>query len=430
MLDEKLSRHIENHYEEYSLDMFAMNMSSDLEEMELFYKLFETVTSHGKYAWETVRDAGATSELNLTRADGGTCHVINLATYNYLGYNQHPEVVKAAQDAIARYGLGTCGSPVIGRTDLHKRFEDALCDFFALPDHGISLFNSGYAVNLGAIQAFIKPGNCVLLDANVHMSIVEGAKLSGGTVATFAHNDMAALEEKLKKYCDEFTRVLICVDGLYSCDGDRADLKEIVRLAKQYNAFTLVDEAHSILVAGEHGRGVAEELDVLQDVDMLVLTFSKGFASVGGAVFARKEISKYLNMFANARFFTCSMAPATIGGMLKILELSQTEDGKKRRERVKENADYFRSLLRGKVDLGTSDSWIVTVACGKDNTILELHNDLQCNGLDASIMSFPAVPKNHARMRMFVTTEHTREQLQRAADIILRAADKFGFRVG
>jgi glycine C-acetyltransferase len=429
-VDAKLLQHVEDHYSDYTLDMFAINMSDDLEEMELFYKLYETVKGKHLYAWESTRDDSAEPEIDIVRADGEQLHVINLATYNYLGYNHHPEVIKAAQDALAKYGLGTCSSPVIGKCLIHKQFEDALISHYNLPTHQASLFNSGYAVNLGAIQAFIKPGNCVLLDTNVHTSIAEGAKISGGTVATFAHNNMTELEALLKKHCDSFTRVLICVDGLYSCDGDRAKLKEIVALAKQYGAFTLVDEAHSVLVAGDNGCGVCEEQDVLADVDMIVVTFSKGFASVGGAVIARKAIAQYLNIFANTRFFTCSLPPATVGGMLKILELAKTADGRARRERVKQNSEYFRGLLRGKVNLGVSDSWIVTVACGKDSTVLETHNYLQKNGLDASIMAFPAVPKNDARMRMFVTCDHSREQLDRAAAIILATASKFDFLVG
>jgi 7-keto-8-aminopelargonate synthetase-like enzyme len=429
-VDATLLKHVEDHYSEYTLDMFAINMSDDLEEMELFYKLYETVKEKHLYAWESVRDDGAEPEIDILRADGEQLHVINLATYNYLGYNSHPDVIKAATEALQKYGLGTCSSPVIGKCLIHQQFEDELVRHYDLPTHQASLFNSGYAVNLGAIQAFIKPGNCVLLDANVHMSIAEGAKLSGGTVAAFEHNNMTALEALLKKHCDSFTRVLICVDGLYSCDGDRADLKGIVRLAKQYGAFTLVDEAHSVLIAGEYGRGVCEEQDVVADIDMIVVTFSKGFASVGGAVIARKEIAQYLNLFANTRFFTCSLPPATVGGMLKILELSKTADGRARRERVKENSAYFRGLLRGKVNLGTSDSWIVTVSCGKDSTILETHNYLQKSGLDASVMAFPAVPKNDARMRMFVTADHSKEQLKRAAEIILDTAQKFDFLLG
>jgi glycine C-acetyltransferase len=430
MIDADLLKHVEEHFSEYTPDMFVMNMSSELEEMELFSRMHEITVRKGLYAWESLRDGGPDPELDITRADGEKLRVINLATYDYLGYSRHPEVVKAAQDAVARYGLGTCSSPVIGRCRVHKEFEDELIRFYGLPSHQATVFNAGYAVNLGAIQAFIKPGNRVLIDSNVHMSIAEGAKLSGGAVDVFGHNDLAALEELLAKRSDGLTRVLICVDGLYSCDGDRAPVKEIVALARKHEAFTLVDEAHSVLVAGESGRGVCEEQGVLEDVDMIVTTFSKGFACVGGAVIARREISRYLNIYARTRLFTCSLPPASVAGMLKILELSRTPDGARRRNRIKANGDYLRGLLRGKVDLGVSDSWVVTVACGADRSILETHTYLQRNGLDASILSFPAVPKGHARMRLFVTSEHTREQLERAADIIVRAAGKFGFGLG
>ena len=427
-LDESLVQHVKDHFAEYTYDMFMMNMSADLEEMELFSAYVDILNEKKIYTFEAARSGTQTTETDLARANGESVHVVNLSSYNYLGFSYHPDVIKAAQDAVGKYGLGASSSPVISGTYLvHKQLEQALVKFFDLPGRGVSLFTAGYSVNLGAISAFIKPGHQVIMDAASHMSIVEGAKLSGGEMTFFRHNDMAHLEELLKEKCDDFTRVLICVEGIYSGDGDYGNLKEVVRLAKQYGAFTLVDEAHSALVAGDNGRGVCEQQGVLSDVDLYVMTFSKAFGGVGGAVYAKKEIVQYINWYAKCRMFSCALDPAVTGGMTKVIELAGGPLGAERSKRLKHNATYFRRLLNGKVKLSEGDAWVVIVHFGAESKTLGLNDYLQREGLDTSIIQFPAVPRNEARIRMFVTSEHTEEQLKKAAGIILSAAEKFDF---
>jgi glycine C-acetyltransferase len=427
-LDESLVAHVNKNYADYTYDMFMMNMSADLEEIDLFGEWFDILNDKNIYTFEAVRDAAQKPEIDLARKNGAPVHIINLSSYNYLGFSYHPEVIKAAQDAVAKYGLGASSSPVLSGTyQIHQELENALENFFGLPDRGVSLFTAGYSVNLGVISAFIKPGHVVLMDQASHMSIVEGAKLSGGEAIYFRHNDMAHLEELLKAKCDDFTRVLVCVEGVYSGDGDFGNLKQVVRLAKQHGAFTLVDEAHSALIAGENGRGVCEMQGVLEDVDLYVMTFSKAFGGVGGAVYAKKNIVNYINWYAKCRMFSCALDPAVTGGMVKVIELAGTPVGYERRARLHANAAYFRNLLKGKVNLGVSDAWVVIVNFGSEKKTLALNDYLQKTGLDTSIIQFPAVPKNDARIRMFVTSEHTQEQLAKAAEIILSAADKFDF---
>ncbi len=427
-LEASLKKHVHEHFPEYTYDMFMMNMSADLEEIELFSEYVDILNEKKLYTFEAARSGTQTTETDLARENGETVHVVNLSSYNYLGFSYHPDVILAAQNAVAKYGLGASSSPVISGTYLvHKQLEEALEKFFDLPGRGVSLFTAGYSVNLGAISAFIKPGHHVIMDAASHMSIVEGAKLSGGEMSFFRHNDMEHLEELLKKTCDDFTRVLVCVEGIYSGDGDYGNLKDVVRLAKQYGAFTLVDEAHSAMVAGENGRGVCEMQGVLEDVDLYVMTFSKAFGGVGGAVYAKKEIIKYMNWYAKCRMFSCALDPAVTGGMVKVIELANGPLGAERRKRLKSNAKYYRSLLDGKVKLSEGDGWVVIVHFGAESKTLALNDYLQRKGLDTSIIQFPAVPRNEARIRMFVTSEHTQEQLKKAADIVLDAAAKFDF---
>ncbi|MGZ4049853.1 MAG: aminotransferase class I/II-fold pyridoxal phosphate-dependent enzyme, partial [Bacteroidia bacterium] len=411
-LEASLKKHVQEHFSEYTYDMFMMNMSAELEEMELFSEYVDILNEKKIYTFEAARSGTQTTETDLARANGDSVHVVNLSSYNYLGFSYHPDVIKAAQDAVAKYGLGASSSPVISGTYLvHKQLEESLIKFFGLPGRGVSLFTAGYSVNLGAISAFIKPGHQVIMDSASHMSIVEGAKLSGGGMTFFRHNDMAHLEELLKEKCDDFTRVLICVEGIYSGDGDYGNLKEVVRLAKKYGAFTLVDEAHSALVAGDNGRGVCEMQGVLEDVDLYVMTFSKAFGGVGGAVYAKKEITQYMNWYAKCRMFSCALDPAVTGGMTKVIELAGGPLGAERRKRLKSNATYFRNLLNGKVKLSEGDAWVVIAHFGAESKTLGLNDFLQRQGLDTSIIQFPAVPRNEARIRMFITSEHTHEQL-------------------
>ncbi|MBS1646872.1 MAG: aminotransferase class I/II-fold pyridoxal phosphate-dependent enzyme [Bacteroidetes bacterium] len=427
-LDASLAKHVREKYADYTYDMFMMNMSAELEEMQLFSEYVDVLNEKKIYTFEAARGGTQGPENDLDRFNGEKVHVVNLSSYNYLGFSYHPDVIKAAQDAVAKYGLGASSSPVISGTyTVHKQLEEALVKFFGLPGRGVSLFTAGYSVNLGAISAFIKPGHHVIMDSASHMSIVEGAKLSGGETSFFRHNDMAHLEELLKEKCDEFTRVLICVEGIYSGDGDYGNIKDVVRLAKKYGAFTLVDEAHSALVSGKHGRGVCEQQGVLEEVDLYVMTFSKAFGGVGGAVYAKKEITQYMNWYAKCRMFSCALDPAVTGGMAKVIELAGGPLGNERRERIKENATYYRGLLEDKVHVTPGDAWVVIVHFGSESKTLALNDYLQREGLDTSIIQFPAVPRNEARIRMFITSEHTKEQLKKAADIIVSAAQKFDF---
>lgn len=431
MEDDEQTAHVRANHKDYTYDMFIMNMSPEPEEVELFGEWVDTLNERHLYSFEAVRDGAQRTEVELTRQDGQALQVLNFSSYNYLGFSYHPEVIEAARDAVSRYGLGAASSPVISGTyRVHAELEAAIVAYFGLPDRAVSLFSSGYAVNLGVIQAFIKPGNHVVMDRAAHMSIVDGAKLSGGTVSVFEHNDMADLERVLKDVCDGFTRVLVCIEGVYSGDGDFGKVRDTVRLAKRYGAFTLVDEAHSALIAGETGRGVCEAQGVLDDVDFYVMTFSKAFGGVGGAVYARRAMCRYINWYAKARMFSCALDPAVTGGMARVVALAAGPEGQARRSRLLANAALLRDRLRGKVDLGVSESWVVTVQYGQDRLTLDVSDHLQRHGLDTSLIQFPAAPRNQARIRLFVSSEHTAEQLERAAAIVLDTATRFGFRTG
>ena len=416
-------------YHRYSYDMFLGSNGVDVNEATRFASWVNSASADGVWAFEAPRLGAQRTNVRLRRESGDEIEVVNFSAYNYLGYGYHPEVIAAAKDALDCYGLGAASSPVIsGTMAIHKEFEERLTAFMGLPDRGVSLFSSGYGANLGTVGALLKPGGYVVLDRSAHMSLLEGAQLSRAKILYFRHNDAGHLEELLKGIADGHTRILVCMEGVYSADGDFGRVRDLAQVAKRYGAKTLVDEAHSMLLAGPTGRGVCEQDDALDLVDLIVMTFSKSFSGIGGALVARKAITQYVNWYARCRMFSCALDPAVTGGMLKVLELAQSDDGAARRARIRENAAYLRSILAGQVNIGTSKSWIVTAFYGKERHTLSLNDYLQREGLDTSIMQFPAVPKNEARIRLFVTSEHTREQMDYAARIVVKAADKFGFR--
>jgi len=418
-------------YTKLSYEMFLYSMGAELEEAESFDAWIEDVKSDGAFAFEAARQHSQRTDITIERETGERLELLNFSAYNYLGYSHHPEVISAAKDALDRYGLGASSSPVHGGTfELHKELEAELVRFVGVEGNGVSLFSSGYAVNTGTISAVVKRGHYIVADRNAHMSILEGAQLSGAKVLYFRHNDVEHLQEVLAGIDEWGARILVCVEGVYSADGDMAPLRRIVDVAKKHEAMVLVDEAHSFLVAGEGGRGVCEIEGVLDEVDLLVTTFSKGFGGVGGALIAKKHITRYVNWFAKCRMFSCAIDPAVTGGVLKALQLAGAPEGAALRRRIVANADYLRSRLAGHVDIGDSTSWIVPVTFGRDDYAIPVFDYLQNHGLEGSIMMFPAVPKNEARIRLFVTSGHTREQLDRCADIVLEAAQRFGFGVG
>jgi 7-keto-8-aminopelargonate synthetase-like enzyme len=417
-------------YTRLGYELFLYSMGPELEEAERFDEWLGEVKADNAFGFEALRLGRQTTQIEIERQSGERFSLLNFSSYNYLGLSHHPEVIAAAKDALDRHGLGAASSPVHGGTfALHRDLERELVDFVGVPGNGASLFSSGYAVNVGTLAACMKRGHYIVADRSAHMSILEGAQLSRSKVLYFRHNDVAHLREVLASIEEEDARILICVEGVYSADGDTAPLRGIVDAAKERGALTLVDEAHSFLVAGANGRGVCEAEGVLAEVDFLVLTFSKAFGGVGGALIAKEHIVRYVNWYARCRMFSCAIDPAVSGGILEALRIARSEEGARRRQLAVDNASYLREKLRGKVDIGQSTSWIVPVIFGADVNALPLFDWLQRHGLEGSIMLFPAVPKNEARVRLFVTSEHTPEQLDRCAEILLEAADQFGFRL-
>ena len=415
-------------FTEFTLDMFSRSSGRSHSEIKQFNQWRDEIIEADKYTFETPHLTPQDPEISVRRIHGDEHNLVNFSSYNYLGYANHPEVIQAAKDALDKFGLGATGSPVLNGTfDVHKQLEDALTNFYGQEGYGVSLFSSGYGANIGVVSSYIHKGDYVVLDHSSHASLIDGAVMSQGTVKLFRHNDAEFLEKILKRISKENRRILVCVEGVYSTDGDYGNLKDLVAVSKKYGASILVDEAHSLLIAGKTGKGAVEEFDVLSEVDLVIGTFSKSFGGVGGCVYAKKELINYMNYYARSRMFSCALDPAVTGGILKALELAAGPDGDQKRKRIIENADYLRSLLKDKVDIGTSQSWVIPIIFGDERKSLPLGDYLMRLGYDFSIMMFPAVKKNKSIIRAFVTSEHTKEQLDGCAEALIQASKEYKF---
>ena len=262
----------------------------------------------------------------------------------YTGLVNDPRIKEAAIEATKKYGTGCAGSPFLnGTLDLHKELEAAIAKYIGKED--VMIYSTGFEVNLGVVSCLTGREDYIIWDEQDHASIIEGRRLSFSQSLKYKHNDMESLEKQLQK-CDPDKVKLIVTDGVFSMEGDVANLPEIVRLAKKYNASVMVDEAHGIGVFGEGGRGTCNHFGVTDDVDLVMGTFSKSFASLGGFIATDKEITNFLRHHSRSYIFTASITPASTAAALKALEIMQAEP--ERQEKLWENTNYalegFRNM--------------------------------------------------------------------------------------
>ncbi len=356
----------------------------------------------------------AAPRVTIDRA-GTTREVVNLSSYNYLGLAHHPEVIEAAAAALRRYGAGACGSPLLsGMADLHRELETRLAAFLGRED--CMLFNGGYVGGMGSLSGMLRRGDVGVLDAKCHLCLIDGVRLAGARAVFFDHDDPESLDRALASA--DGRRRLVVVEGVYSMDGDAADLARLVPVAERHGAAVFVDEAHSMLVHGEHGRGVLEATGMEDRVALRFATFSKAFGGVGSFVAGPRDLLEYLRFYARPYGFSCALPPATVAGLLAALNVATRDDAL--RSRLWENVAYFRREARAiGLDLGDSTSQVVPILVGSDRrrlyeTCLEMHE----KGLFLAPVDYPSVPEDGLRYRAAVTAAHTKEDLDRALDIL------------
>lgn len=339
--------------------------------------------------------------------------LLNLSSYNYLGM-AGSEVVKAAViRALDKYGLGASGGPNLsGMFDIHHELEAAIAAF--KQKEACTTFNSGYAANIGIISGIMRSGDTIFLDQFSHASIIDGAILSKAKTIFFRHNNAADLERKM---ADVGGRKLVVVEGVYSMDGDFCNLPEIVGVAKKYGARIMIDEAHSAFVCGENGRGVAEHFGLEDEVDIHMGTFSKALGGIGGYACGDKDLIEYLEAFARSRFFSCTLPPAVSAGVLA--SLNHIEAHPELRWELWKNVGYLQRRLKEEgVDIGQSVSQVMPVMVYDDASVFGIAERLRDQGIFLQPVTYPAVSKGKARLRLSVSAAHTTAQLEYAAKTI------------
>ena len=363
------------------------------------------------YEPELLATADARTVINY---GGKPRPVINLCSYNYLGLANHPEVLAAAHEALRTHGMGACGSPMLsGMTDLHRELERRVAKFLRRED--AMLFNSGFGGALGTISGFLRKTDVALLDNRSHLSLRDGAVLSRCRTEKFEHNDPASLDAALSRH--KGRRQLVIVEGIYSMDGDFGNLKELIAVAESHGASVFIDEAHSMLACGEHGRGAAEKFGVEDRVPLLYGTFSKAFGALGGFVAGSKETLQYLRFYAHPYVYSCALPPVVIAAILKALELGTTQP--ELRAQLWENADYFHAQLRSLgLDTGESTTYVMPIVIADRERMYRLGHELRRRGLWVAPVDYPAVPQSRICFRACVTAMHTRADLDEALNIL------------
>lgn len=397
-----------------SLADFLYDQSDDPLEPSPEYLKWRRDTAWVTSVYEPQMLGAPVPRLELERG-GKRRQVINLTSYNYMGLAYHPEVVHAAQEALGRYGTGACGSPLLsGMADLHRTLEERLATFMGRED--AMLYNSGYGGAMGALAGLLRKGDEAVLDAKCHLSLIDGANLSKARVQFFDHNSADSLDGALKK-CKGKRRVVV-VEGIYSMDGDFADLPKLIEVAEAHQARVFIDDAHSILAWGAHGRGSAEHFGVEKRVGLVYATFSKAFAGVGSFVAAKKSTLSYLRYYSHPYGFSCAPPPSVVAGLLKGLDLVTRDNAL--RERLWDNTRYFHSELRRLgLNLGESTTQVVPIIIGSNRQLLyDLCHEMNDKGLFLAPVDYPSVPEDGLRFRAAVTAAHTRQDLDEALQII------------
>jgi len=346
--------------------------------------------------------------LILNQATGETKNMINFGSNDYLNLTSHPKTKQAAMDALQKYGTGTGSAPVLGGNfELHQNLIKKVAEIKHTED--AIIFTSGYATNIGSLKALLKEGDLAIVDQYAHASIQDGC--TSAMVRIFKHSDMNSLENVLRlNSTGNFRTKIICIDGVYSMDGDIAPLPEIMQIAKKYNAFVYVDDAHAVGVIGATGKGTCEHFHLEGKIDFIAGTFSKAIGSQGGYVAASKAVVEYLRYYSRAHMFSTAMTPAAAAASLAAIEIITSNQDRK--NKLWENINYLRGkLLSNGFNIGSSETAIIPIIIGNDNKVRDLVSYLHQQNIYTHAVVFPAVPIELSRVRLSLTQDHTEEEL-------------------
>ena len=352
----------------------------------------------------------------LSRVEGR--EVLNFATYNYLDLNGHPAVIEAGVEAMRRYGVSASASRLVsGERPPHRTLERALAAFYGVDD-AVALV-SGHATNVTAIATLMGPRDLIVHDRLIHNSVYDGAKLSGAQRRAVAHNDWKAVDALLERERANFEKVLIVVEGVYSMDGDVAPLDKLIEVKRRHKALLMVDEAHALGVLGRTGKGSAEHFGVQgPDVDIWMGTLSKTLCGCGGFIAGCFELIELMKLTASGFVFSVGMPPAVAAASAKAMEVMCAEP--ERTAALQANGRYFveRSRAAG-LDVGRSAGFsVVPIMVGGSALAARLSTELGKQGLNVQPITYPAVEEGEARLRFFLSSAHTKDQIEAATSLV------------
>ena len=395
----------------------AVKKAADIfEKCSRFDKAKELI-SQGIYPYFRVIESAQDPEIIMNGR-----RMIMIGSNNYLGLTNHPKVKEAAIEAIKKYGTGCAGSRFLnGTLTIHVELEEKLARF--MRKEAALVFSTGFQVNLGVISALAGKDDVIIIDKMDHASIIDGCRLSFSEVKKFRHNDMNDLERVLREY--ESKDKLIVVDGVFSMEGDIARLPEIITLAKSYGARVMVDDAHGIGVLGQTGRGTAEHFGLEDEVDLIMGTYSKSLASIGGFIAGSTDVIHYIKHTARSLIFSASPPPASVASVSAALDIIESEP--ERREALWRNTNkMFKGFTELGFEVGPSQTPIIPVVVNENENAFIMAMMLQEEGVFANVAVSPAVPNGRALIRTSYMATHTEEQL----DKVLMAFEKVGKRMG
>ena len=350
--------------------------------------------------------------------------VLNFCSNNYLGFANHPRLVAAAKEAIDNYGVGPAAVRTIaGTMDLHTKLEERIAKFKNA--EAAITFQSGFSANLGAIQALVGKNDVIFSDELNHASIIDGCRLSGARIVRYNHCDPNHLEQVIKENEDSFARALIITDGVFSMDGDVAPLDRLQEIAEAYDILLAVDDAHGEGVLGRGGRGIVDHFNLHGKVDLEIGTFSKAFGVVGGVVAGNATVIDWLKQRGRPFLFSSAMTPPDVAACIAAIDILEESD--EYVKRLWKNASYFKDEMENNgFDIGSSQTPITPIMLGEAPLAQEMSRDLFDNGIFATPIGYPTVPKGKARIRVMISAAHSKEDLDQGLEKFVATGKKLG----
>jgi 8-amino-7-oxononanoate synthase len=389
-----------------------------LQKLAIQYDIPQKIKDTGCYPYFRTIESEQDTEVYIDKRK-----VLMFGSNSYLGLTNHPKIKEAAKKAIDKYGSGCAGSRFLnGTLDIHLELEKQLAEFVGKED--AIVFSSGYQVSIGVIESILNRQSYLFLDELDHASIIDGSRLSNAKVIKFGHNDMAHLEKLLSNAIPDSLK-LIVVDGIFSMEGDICRLNEIAELSEKYDAEIMVDDAHGLGVLGKNGSGTVNHFGLCDKVDLIMGTFSKSLASIGGFIAAEKNIINLLRHKSRSLIFSASISPANTASVLAALEILRTEP--ERIEKLWHNTNFALEKLKSAgFDTGCSESPIIPLYIRDGQTTFQLAQMLFEEGIFVNPIVPPAVQSNSSLIRFSVMATHSTDQIEYAIDKIESTCRKIG----